>query len=81
MRFRTLALVAVLSLLASAARSEDKVEPATPKPEMSTRERIVTDRAKADAEIKEQGSARPWDRDASGKRPWDPSAEKPANRK
>jgi hypothetical protein len=38
---------------------------------LSDRDRIKNDRAKAAAEEKNSSTARPWDRDANGKRPWD----------
>jgi hypothetical protein len=37
----------------------------------SGRDRIKVDRAKAAAEEKNSTTARPWDRDSNGKRPWD----------
>ena len=38
---------------------------------LSDREQVKSDRAKAAEEEKNSTTARPWDRDADGKRPWE----------
>ncbi len=47
----------------------------TPQPSaklpLTDREQIQADRAKAAAEEEREPTARPWDRNADGKRPWD----------
>lgn len=70
LRRMVLILVAVLS----AGHSQADGDPAHPpdKPEMSDRDRVISDRAKADADMKDYSLSRPWDRDAAGRRPWDP---------
>jgi hypothetical protein len=52
----------------SQVRSETIAPPATT---LSDRDRIKVDRAKAAAEEKNSTTARAWDRDSNGKRPWD----------
>jgi hypothetical protein len=66
---KILVVGAVLFLSSSAiVRS---AEQATAAADMSIRDQIKAARAKDDLEEKAGLVARPWDRDASGKRPWD----------
>jgi hypothetical protein len=56
-------------------------QPATPEPatpEISARDQIKAARAKEAEETKSGPTARAWDRDVDGKRPWDTTA-KPSN--
>jgi len=47
------------------------------KPLLSDREQVKADRAKAAEDDKAATTARPWDRDADGRRPWERKPEKP----
>jgi len=48
-----------------------------PKDPPSIREQIKADRARAKADDENGPTARSWDRDRDGKRPWDSSKETP----
>ncbi|WP_143198846.1 hypothetical protein [Bradyrhizobium sp. NAS80.1] len=63
-------LVSAVLFLSSSAivRSAEQATAAT---ELSIRDQIKAARAKNDLEEKAGSVARPWDRDVSGKRPWD----------
>ncbi|MGL9616764.1 hypothetical protein QRQ56_02075 [Bradyrhizobium sp. U531] len=70
--------VVLLTTLPAFAQTEQP----TGKLPLSDREQVKSDRAKAAEEEKSSTAARPWDRDAEGKRPWErknslPSAANP----
>lgn len=73
MKYLQFMLVFAMALggVATPASAAEKADDSALTPPMSDRERIAADRAKANAEMKTQSTARPWDRDANGKRPWD----------
>jgi hypothetical protein len=48
--------------------------PPSPKGELSIVDQIKADRAKQKADEQNDSTARAWDRDADGKRPWDRKA-------
>lgn len=60
--------LAMAFLLAVAPAAAGQV---APKPELSIRQQIQADRAKATVEDQGAPTQRPWDRNANGKRPWD----------
>jgi len=66
---KTICLVACLAGYGGAALAQT-TEPSPSRP-ASDREQVQADRAKAAAQEKSAPTARPWDRDVSGKRPWD----------
>jgi hypothetical protein len=66
----------LLTLLAIATSAQAQVAP-DPKDLSSIREQIKADRAKAKADEENGPTARFWDRDRDGKRPWDRSKEIP----
>ncbi|MGY8681228.1 hypothetical protein Q2941_26045 [Bradyrhizobium sp. UFLA05-153] len=66
-------LLVLLSLLPSGALSQT----APPSETQSFRDQIKADRARAAAEEKSADPARPWDRDAHGRRFWDRESEPP----
>jgi hypothetical protein len=63
-------LVGAVLFLSSSAIVRS-TEQATAAADMSVRDQIKAARAKDVLEEKAGSVARPWDRDASGKRPWD----------
>jgi hypothetical protein len=69
-------LLLALALGSSAAQAKDAAAP-TPKEPLSVREMIQENRAKAKAEEDKEPKERFWDRDADGKRPWDPKVAAP----
>ena len=71
LQFMLVFAIVVCGVATPASAAEKADDSIVPTPPMSDRERITADRAKANAEMKTQSSARPWDRDANGKRPWD----------
>ncbi len=71
-------IVFLVTLLAISAEAQAATAP-TPEPP-SIREQIKADRAKYKADEENSPKARFWDRDADGKRPWDPSKEIPLKR-
>jgi len=62
--------IAIIALLTVAPAMAQTGVPAT-KPLVSDREQVKADRAKAAEDDKGATTARPWDRDANGKRPWE----------
>ncbi|MGY0575759.1 hypothetical protein ACTGJ9_035905 [Bradyrhizobium sp. RDM12] len=70
------AIIAVMLLAPASAAQPETPEQVTP--EISTRDQIKAARAKQAEDMKSGSSARPWDRDGDGKRPWDVTA-KPSN--
>lgn len=60
----------IIALLATSPVAAQTAQP-SPKPLLTDREQIQADRAKAAAVEKSDPAARPWDRDADGKRPWE----------
>ena len=70
--------IAIAALLAMAPALAQTGVPSTPaKPALSDREQVKADRAKAAEDEKGTTTARPWDRDADGRRPWERKPEKP----
>jgi hypothetical protein len=68
----------VVTLLAITISAQGQVATApVPKDDPSIREQIRADRARAKASDENGPSARWWDRDRDGKRPWDRSKETP----
>ncbi len=63
-KFLAIILLTTLPVLAQA-------EQPTVKLPLSDREQVKSDRAKAAEEEKNATTARPWARDADGKRPWE----------
>lgn len=63
-KFLAIILLTALPVLAQAEQSPAKLP-------LSDREQVRSDRAKAAEEEKNSTTARPWDRDADGKRPWE----------
>jgi hypothetical protein len=49
----------------------------SPKLSLTDRQQIQADRAKAAAEDQSAPTARPWDRDAKGERPWQEPEKRP----
>jgi hypothetical protein len=48
-----------------------QIDSSPPTPPLTDREQIQADRARAVAQERADPLARPWDRDAVGKRPWE----------
>lgn len=68
----------VVTLLAISTSAHGQVATApVPKDAPSIREEIKADRARAKADAENGPTARFWDRDRDGKRPWDHSKETP----
>ena len=61
-------LIAALLTIGPVAAQTPQTQP---KPRLTDREQVQSDRAEAAAEEKDAPTARPWDRDANGKRPWE----------
>lgn len=75
-RMKTYLAMVMVVLLAPASAQPATPIPATP--ELSSRDQIKAARAREAEETKSGPSARPWDRDGDGKRPWEMPA-KPAS--
>lgn len=71
-----IALVVTLLAISTSAQGQVAAAPA-PKDDPAIREQIRADRARAKAEDENGPTARSWDRDREGKRPWDRSNETP----
>lgn len=63
-KFLAIILLTTLPGLAQAEQPTGKLP-------LSDREQVKSDRARAAEEEKSATTARPWDRDADGKRPWE----------
>jgi len=65
--------IVVLLILPWSAVAAQAVPPPGPplQAELSIRDQIKAQRAKEDAEERNEPPGRPWDRDAEGKRPWE----------
>ena len=65
--------ILVVFMLPRSAVAAEVVSPPGPplKAELSIRDQIKAQRAKEDAEERNEPPGRPWDRDAEGKRPWE----------
>jgi hypothetical protein len=73
-------LLVLLLSLSAAAHAETALPPPDRTSEshdgkISFREQIKADRAKAAAELEAPGTARPWDKDVNGLRPWETKPE------
>ena len=73
-------LLVLLLSLSAAAQTETALPPPdrtseSPDGKISFREQIKADRAKAAAESETPGTARPWDKDVNGLRPWETKPE------
>ena len=71
-----LAIIAVMLL--SPASAAQLATPEQAAPEISARDQIKAARAKEVEDTKSGPTARAWDRDSDGKRPWETTA-KPSN--
>ena len=67
----------LVTLLVISASAHGQVANAPPNDASSIREQIKADRARAKADDEKGPTARFWDRDRDGKRPWDRSKEIP----
>ncbi|MDA9406017.1 hypothetical protein XH80_04395 [Bradyrhizobium sp. CCBAU 45384] len=65
-------LITIVALLTMAPALAQTGVPST-KPPLTDREQVKADRAKAAEDDKAATTARPWDRDAYGRRPWERS--------
>ena len=65
-----IALLLTMFALTPAAEAPPAAEPA-PNGDTSIHEQIKADRARAKADEENNSTARFWDRDANGKRPWE----------
>ena len=65
----------LVTLLVISASAHGQVATAPPNDVPSIREQIKADRARAKADNENGPTARSWDRDRDGKRPWDRSKE------
>jgi hypothetical protein len=72
---KNILLVLLLSVSAAAQAETALPEPdrtsESPDGKISLRGQIKAERAKAAADLKTSGTARPWDRDVNGLRPWE----------
>lgn len=68
----SLVIITITLSVAALAAQAATPEPATPEP--TFRDRIRAARAKEAEETKSGPSARPWDRNGDGKRPWETPA-------
>jgi hypothetical protein len=71
-----IALLVTLLAISTSAQGQVTTAPVAKDPP-SIREQIKADRARAKADDENAPTARFWDRDRDGKRPWDPSKETP----
>jgi hypothetical protein len=69
----------MLLALSTSAQAQVANKPA-PSDLPSIREQIKADRARAKADNENSPTARSWDRDRDGKRPWDTSKQPPETR-
>lgn len=65
-------IVAILTMAPALAQTGAPSEPP-----LTDREQVKADRARAAEDEKAAPIARPWDRDADGKRPWERKSAKP----
>ncbi|WP_271570832.1 hypothetical protein [Bradyrhizobium sp. CCBAU 11386] len=71
-------LMIAITLFAAPVAAQPAVPPAAT-PEISFRDQIKAARARDAAEEKTSSTARAWDRDVNGKRPWDIPVKAPNN--
>jgi hypothetical protein len=69
-RMKTYLAIIAVTLLAPASAAQPAI-PELSTPEISSRDQIKASRAREAEETKTGPSARPWDRDSDGKRPWE----------
>lgn len=71
-------IISIVALLTMApVLAQTGVPSPSAKPPLSDREQVKANRAKAAEDEKAATTARPWDRDANGRRPWERKPDKP----